>query len=192
MYATYTTNALVCGTYRKNTADATYALFTADSGMIYATARSVREERSRQRYALQDFSLVRISLVRGKSGWRIGSVESLQNFYRHAPDQSTRRAVVYIIKLLRRFVPSEGALPEVFLVTQMVFDRLIAQPADAGWLQLRYELWLLTTLGYVSTSAAVSLDSLCPRDVSCWQSCDTATELTITKLISTAVAASQL
>ena len=38
--------------------------------MVLAAARSVREEKSRQRYALQEFALVRVSLIKGKSGWR--------------------------------------------------------------------------------------------------------------------------
>lgn len=54
-YETYTTEALVCGTFNRNTADRSYLLFTREAGMLYADARSVREERSRQRYALRTF-----------------------------------------------------------------------------------------------------------------------------------------
>ena len=61
-YQTYTTEALVCGTYDRNTADRSYRLFARELGMLFADARSVRLEKSRQRMALSDFSLVRVSL----------------------------------------------------------------------------------------------------------------------------------
>jgi len=87
-YATYTTEALVCGSRNNNTSDRAYLLFTEEVGMIWASARSVREERSKQRYALQDFSLIRVSLVKGKSGWRIGSVEATCNPFMEARSRS--------------------------------------------------------------------------------------------------------
>ncbi|MEX2341217.1 MAG: recombination protein O N-terminal domain-containing protein, partial [Candidatus Paceibacterota bacterium] len=80
-YKTYTTEAIVCGSRVNNTSDKSFLLFTKDAGMLWAAAKSVREERSRQRFALQDFSLIRASLIKGKSGWRIGSVESDRNYF---------------------------------------------------------------------------------------------------------------
>lgn len=82
-YVTYTTDAIVCGTYDRNTADRSYRLFTRELGMLYADARSVRLEKSKQRQALQDFSLIKVSLVKGKAGWKIGSVSEVQNYYTH-------------------------------------------------------------------------------------------------------------
>lgn len=82
--------------------------------MLWATARSVREERSKQRFALQDFSLIRVSLVRGKSGWRIGSVESEKNYFADCKDQPNRAAVTVVVKLLRQFLHGEVAQSELF------------------------------------------------------------------------------
>jgi recombinational DNA repair protein (RecF pathway) len=82
--------------------------------MFYATARSVREERSKQRYALQDFSNIRVSLVRGKGGWKIGSVESSGNFFTLAGSRKKRTAVTTIIKLVRQFVHGEESHPFIF------------------------------------------------------------------------------
>ena len=113
-YATYITEALVCGTFDRNTADRSYLLFTREAGMLYADARSVREERSKQRYALQDFSLVRVSLVKGKQVWRIGSIEAIDNFYHQAEDKQARGSVVSVFRLLRRFVKGEETSAELF------------------------------------------------------------------------------
>ena len=43
-YQTYITEALIVGSFDSNTADKSYLLFTKSAGMLYASARSVREE----------------------------------------------------------------------------------------------------------------------------------------------------
>lgn len=113
-YQTYITEGLIVGSFDSNTADKSYLLFTRDAGMIYASAKSVREERSRQRFALQDFSRITVSLIKGKTGWRIGSVQSEGNFFVEATDRAVRGSVVRICKLLRRFVAGEEPHPDLF------------------------------------------------------------------------------
>lgn len=111
---TYTTEAIVCGTFNRNTADRSYLLFTREAGMLYADAKSAREERSRQRMALQDFSYVRVSLVKGKSSWKIGSIEPRANFFMDATDKAARGSVVTLVRGLRRFYGGQEAAPALF------------------------------------------------------------------------------
>ncbi len=113
-YQTYITEGLIVGSFDSNTADKSYLLFTRDAGMIYASARSVREERSRQRFALQDFSRITVSLIKGKTGWRIGSVQSEGNYFVEASDRAVRGSIVRICKLLRRFVAGEEPHPDLY------------------------------------------------------------------------------
>lgn len=110
----YTTDALVCNSYERNATDGAFALFTHDYGLLYATARGVREERSRQRYGLQPFSRIRVSLIRGKTGWRIGSVTPLENFYTQARTRQDRAVVVSIFRLVNRFIQGEESLPDLY------------------------------------------------------------------------------
>jgi DNA repair protein RecO len=148
-YETYTTEALVCGSKDRNTADRSYLLFSSEAGMLFATARSVREERSRQRYALQDFSLVRVSLVKGKRDWRIGSVEARRNFYHDAVDKAARGSITSLFRLLRRFVQGEAADHKFFDETIEALDLLCHDTSRRQFVQRVLELQLLTTLGYV-------------------------------------------
>jgi DNA repair protein RecO len=113
-YQTYITEAVIVGSFDSNTADKSYLLFTRDAGMIYASAKSVREERSRQRFALQDFSRITVSLIKGKTGWRIGSVQSEGNFFVEANDRAVRGSIVRICKLLRRFLAGEEPHPDLY------------------------------------------------------------------------------
>lgn len=113
-YQTYTTEAIVCGSFANNTADKSFLLFTKNAGMLYASARSVREERSRQRYALQDFSRITVSLIKGKTGWRIGSVDTQGNLFGTALTRAARGSVVRLLKLLRRLLHGEDPHPALY------------------------------------------------------------------------------
>lgn len=150
-YKTYTTEAIVCGSRANNTSDKSFLLFARDAGMLWASAKSVREERSKQRFALQDFSLVRVSLVRGKSGWRIGSAESEKNYFTRAATKSGRAGVTTAVRLLRQFLHGEIAQPEIFEDAKRVL--LESQNLDAENEKKLLELFtlrLLHKLGYIS------------------------------------------
>ncbi len=152
-YETYTTEAIVCGSYDRNGADKQFRLLTKDSGMLYVTARSVREERSKQRFALQDFSQVQVSLVNGKSGWRIGSVEANDNHFLSAPDRATRAFVVGAIKIMNQFL--QGEEPHEHIYTECVKFLKFTQEefeGDRTHVLLVFEVRLLEELGYVQVT----------------------------------------
>jgi len=149
-HQTYTTEALVCGGYEHNTSDKSFLLFTKSAGMLYATARSVREEKSKQRNALQEFSRIRVSLIKGKSGWRIGSVETSQNDFALAYDRATRGSIVMLYKTLRRFIHGEEASPELFDFCVEALDELVKENEDRKFIELFVKLQILHKLGYVN------------------------------------------
>ncbi len=150
-YHIYTTDALVCGSFDRGASDRSYLLYTEQFGMLYATARSVREERSRQRYALQDFALIRVSLVKGKSGWRIGSVTPLHHPFLVAADRQTRAQLLRLYKTLRRFIPGTEAAPELFWLTKTVIKQIISgHISNPEAYLVVVEARLLQELGYLS------------------------------------------
>jgi recombinational DNA repair protein (RecF pathway) len=155
-YQTYTTEALVCGTFNKNTADRSYLLFTREAGMLYAEAKSAREERSRQRMALQDFSHIRVSLVKGKRGWRIGSVEPIVNHYTKAVDKAARGSVVSIYRWLRRFYKGEEATPQLYDYILSALNLATGEMAERNMTEEVVKLRILTDLGYVDTTKVPS------------------------------------
>lgn len=174
-HAVYTTEAIICGSFDRKSANRSYLLFTEAAGMLYAEAQSVREERSKQRYALQDFSIVRVSLVRGKGGWRIGSVEALENPFMEAASRAARASVVSCVKLVRRYVHGEEPVRDLYPLVRGALARLKAEPlphrTDA---ELRFAFSVLARLGYVPDepalrgflvgSPAALCEPLAPRD----------------------------
>ncbi|MEZ4103767.1 MAG: DNA repair protein RecO [Candidatus Paceibacterota bacterium] len=158
-HQTYTTKALVCGAYDHNTSDKSFQLFTREAGMLFATARSVREERSKQRPALQEFSLIKVSLVKGKQGWRIGSVEPEVNYFMLASDRLARASVVRLVKILRRFIHGEESSPQLFDFFIESIEKISRECEDRQYVELIIELKILAMLGYVdSKSFSISLD----------------------------------
>jgi DNA repair protein RecO len=152
-YQTYTTEAIICGTFNKNTADRSYLLFTKEAGVLYAEAKSVREERSRQRMALQDFSHVRVSLVKGKNSWKIGSIECLSNFFMGAEDKEARGSIVKVIKFLRRFYGGQEAAPALFEYMIDALTQLQKRQSLREYIELVVQVHLLHELGFADTRA---------------------------------------
>ena len=146
-YKTYITETIVCGSTASHTSDKSYLLFTREAGMLFATARSVREERSKQRYALQEFSYVRATLVHGKGGWRVAGVEPMGNFYAHAHTRAARVCVRAVILLLRRVVHGDVAHDRIF--SDVTHGLCMVSECDARVLELVLSLRILATLGYV-------------------------------------------
>ncbi len=150
-YKTYTTEALVCGTFDRNTADRSFLLFTKEAGMLYADARSVREERSRQRYALTDFSLIRVSLIKGKAGWKIGSIEAVTNYYQSAVSKEARGSVVGLLRLVRRLVKGEEAHPELFDVVTEALAILQTPLSERVFVETAIQVRVMSLLGYIDS-----------------------------------------
>lgn len=152
-YKTYITEALVCGSRAQNTSDKSHLLFTREAGMLYASARSVREERSKQRFALQEFSHIRVSLVYGKGGWRVTGAESIGNVYSVQESRESRTLVRNTVRMLRRLLQGESPHPELF---DDVLTVLTAP--DEGNPASREEvmiLHILEALGYLAPPASL-------------------------------------
>lgn len=150
-YQTYTTDALVIGSEDRLTADRVISLFTREAGLVRARAVSVRRERSKLRYGLQDFSLVRTSLVRGKQGWRVTGAECAVNLYFSTDDRHVRGAQLRILRLVRRLVRGEETHAALY---DVLIDGLAALSARAQEEIVHAErvltLRLLSMLGYVA------------------------------------------
>lgn len=177
-YTTYTTAAIVCGAVANNTSDKSYLLFTKQFGMLYATAKSVREERSRQRYALQECAVVNISLVKGKAGWRIGSVEAVAQPFLSATNRTARAHVVAVVQFLRRFLQGEEPAVGVYEDSVQLLTTAQLGLASSAALLAMFEFRALAALGYIAVPT--SLSSVLENDV--WHHEQTAAQVTVEQL----------
>jgi recombinational DNA repair protein (RecF pathway) len=147
-YKTYITDALVCGSRTQNTADKSYLLFTREAGMLYAAAKSVREERSKQRFALQEFSRLRVTLIYGKTGWRITGAEPIINVYGIQHSREGRTVVRNVIRLLRRLLRGES--PHITLYDDVMAILIAEDEGNASEREEVMTIRILHALGYIA------------------------------------------
>ncbi len=147
-YQTYITEALICGSRASNTSDRSYLLFTREAGMLYAAAKSVREERSKQRFALQEFSHVRATLIHGKAGWRVAGVEPIACLYAQADTREARTFIRNIVRLLRRTMHGETPHPRMF--DDVLRALMHLQGGEFEQRELILALRVLDVLGYIA------------------------------------------
>lgn len=147
-YQTYITEAIVCGKNVHQTSDCSYTLFTRSMGVVYAHAQSVREERSKHRYALQECSYARVTLVHGKSGWRVTGAEPIQNFYTLAETRAERAFVRNILLLIRRLIQGETAHENLF--NDVVYACTQVRRYSPDILEVILTLRIVHMLGYVA------------------------------------------
>lgn len=153
-YQTYITEALVCGSFDNQTADRSFLLFTREAGMILAHAKSVREERSKHRYALQVCSHIRVTLVRGKTGWRITGTEPIGNLYVQMHTREARAFLRNVVVLMRRVMHGESAHTEIFDDIMYAFTHMALQ--DLSMRERIVSLRILHALGYVAPDPSFS------------------------------------
>lgn len=152
MYQKYHTEALVLGSRERGESDRVFTFFTSDFGLVRARASAVRSESSRMRYALQNYAYARVSLVRGKRGWRVAGAAAIRNA---AGDSKSGAVFARIAELVRRLVAGEEQNQYLF-DTLVNTHRALAEAGDgpsAGVVELVCVARILYALGYISTEA---------------------------------------
>ncbi len=150
-YHIYQTTGFVIGSTPYGEADKLAFLFTEDLGLVQAVAKSVRSEKSKLKYSLQDFTYVRADLVRGKEVWR---VTDSQEIARISPNNGPEKArtLAGVFSLLRRFIHGEDRDDETFRIVRDVFFFLLREkvsPEELKNLEILAALCVLSSLGYI-------------------------------------------
>lgn len=150
----YQTRALVFGSTPLGEANRFIDMFTQDLGRVRAIARSVREERSKLRYSLEDFSISNVSLVRGKDVWRVVGAEAEYNFYHELKTRTEERnTIVRLLLLLKRLLNGEEENKALFAVVSgsLSFLRTTQlNKEELNTFECLVALRVLYNLGYVA------------------------------------------
>ena len=126
-YHKYTTQAFVIEANNQGESNKSYLLFTHDLGMIRASAQSVRESKSKLRFALEEYALSEVCVVRGKSSWKITSASSTTRYYHHFKSDRKIEIVAQICSLLKRLLHGEENNAELFSLLARAFEYLATQ-----------------------------------------------------------------
>ena len=151
MHHIYHTQGLILGSKSFGEAGKRYFIFTRDLGMVMASAQGVRKMSSKLRFILQDFSYLKIDLVRGQNFWRVTSA-SKTNILENINKQSkTLLIFANISRLLRRLLPDED--PNESLFTDFLNGLLILEKSktkeELSNVEAIIVLRILNNLGYL-------------------------------------------
>ncbi len=151
MYQKYQTEALVLGSREIGEADRVLALFTRDFGLVRARASAIRSEKSKMRYAVQDYARAEVSLVKGKRGWRLAGAASLKSATR---DRICVATFARIAELTVRLVHGEEKNDYLFAVLAEAHDALMRGKVEASaTIEIVCVARVLYALGYLSAEA---------------------------------------
>lgn len=125
-----------------------FLIFTKDFGLVRVAAQGVRHLKSKLRYGLSEYSLARISLVRGREVWRLTSAESEQTI----KDQNLIQLWSRIFSLLLRLLHGEERNDFLFasLEDGLAFSTQNILPEEVlNSLECILALRILSSLGYI-------------------------------------------
>jgi recombinational DNA repair protein (RecF pathway) len=152
-YHLYTTPALVLGAYQSGKSHKRVILLTKDLGLIVAHVQSGRELRSKLKTTLDLFSYSRVSLIRGRTDWRLTGTESVEHLVRLRRIPERRVAVARMGKLLTRFIHGEEVNESLFETILSACLYLEREEEDAvidfEALDITVSLKVLALLGYL-------------------------------------------
>lgn len=150
----YTTDAIILGSANIGEAHRSIDLLTRELGRLRAFARSVREEKSKLRFSLQDLTLAKVSLVRGRDIWRIVGAEERRNiFCVFEARPAEQQMVIRLASLLRRLLRGEEENQELFALlsgTLAFLEERTVSDEELKNLECLTVLRILYNLGYLA------------------------------------------
>jgi len=118
-YNIYTTEGFILNSNSLGEADRQYFILTKDLGLILASARSVRSEKTKLGGGLQDLSYASVSLIRGKHRWKITSAVCIQNMFESLRyDREKLSAFARVFKLVEMLIIGEEIHSHFFNVVE--------------------------------------------------------------------------
>jgi DNA repair protein RecO (recombination protein O) len=154
----YQTQGFVLRGANTGEADRTIFVFTESLGLLCVNARAARKVSSKLRYSLQNYSLIRVALVRGKNVWRLTDAEETVSFS-PSRDSSKLKLIAGMFSLVNRFVHGEGENAMLFESLHNLFIFLQREELSDEEILLTETIAacrILAALGYVGESKTLS------------------------------------
>jgi recombinational DNA repair protein (RecF pathway) len=168
MYHKHTTHAFVLNISPSGEKNNFITLFTREFGMIRAKAQSVRVVDSKLRYALQEYSYVEASFVKGKDIWRITNALPIYNIYFELKDkQNIFMSIARIFSLLKRLIPDEGCEALIFNDLEIVCENARSDKYSKNTIEILEWLFVLRTLYFLGYVHKENFQDLCGENI-CW------------------------
>lgn len=168
MYKIFHTEGFIISSKPRKEADKFILIFTRDFGMIWAQAQGIRKLSSKLRFSLQDFSYVRVDLVRGREIWRITNATKIRSFNNIVQDPQAFKVLLNISKLLKRLINGEEKNEALFnhlIETLSFLNKEHLMTDELKDLELIIVLRILHHLGYIGDTGTAITSLLVDRSL---------------------------
>ncbi len=151
----YTTEGFVLDRLPFGEGNSFIYLFTRDLGLVGASARSVRDIKSKLRYGLQNFCHSKISLVRGRYEWKVTSALPNKNLYHlFLNDHQKFMVCAHAFLLIKKLVTGEERNEKLFDIVSEGIKFLEENNLDSKQisnLECIMMLRIVSNLGYLTS-----------------------------------------
>lgn len=155
MHDIHASEGIVLAKRGRGEANTSVVLLTEKFGVIRASARSARLERSKLRYGLETLTSGTFSLLRGKHEWKLTGAQHISHGYLGG-SRPARTAAGRIARLLLRLIQGEEAVPSLYETTTAGLAYLAhADDARIEAVECLLVLRILSLLGYVERRAVL-------------------------------------
>ena len=129
----------------------TYIVYTRELGLIFAVATGVRKSESKLRYALQEYSICTLSVVKGKHVWRITSAISNYNVYLHSGEYKAKKVIVHVCSVILRLIQGQEKDERLYDVCVSGLEHIVSSESlKIESIEIILLLKILSLLGYVN------------------------------------------
>lgn len=155
-YHTYNTEAFILGSRPSGEASKYIYLFTRELGLIGAHAQGSRQLKSKLRYALDDLSHSKISLVKGKNSWKLTNAAPHKNLFSQFKSEPAKlRLAANALALIKKLVAGEEKNAKLFEILEQGFaflEQNNLSEEDVQNAEAIFMLRILNNLGYFGAS----------------------------------------
>lgn len=156
-YHIYTTEGIILKRAPFGEANLLLYILTSELGLIIASARSARVSASKLRPALQEYAHVSVSCVKGKGGWKVTNVASIENYFFESPEY-THKVLAQIVTLLIKMMPGEECHLAVFSLIKSAFGEIKnIEKENLESFEMLSVLRIMFELGYVAKNSEIEI-----------------------------------
>ncbi|MBI4262577.1 DNA repair protein RecO [Candidatus Uhrbacteria bacterium] len=141
-----TTNAFILRRYNIRDADRIYTLYTERLGKVEAIATGVRKIKSKLGSHLEPCSVVAVTLVRGRMGWRLVNASREQSFFSIHKDLERFALAMTALETVDALTKQEYPDQRIFTIIKTLFHDAVTKKETASIEPFLYAL--LSALGY--------------------------------------------
>jgi len=155
MHHIYHTHGFILSSRNKGEANKMLTVYTREMGLVRAMVQGIRLNKSKLRFALQDFSYANVDFVRGKDIWRITTASNISTFPFARASRESLLIIARISKLLERLCDGEESNEKIFddfiQALYLLDDVSLSKPSREA-LELHLVLRIMDSLGYIGES----------------------------------------